>query len=82
MAARLQAATTSGHPILLRVREVGHNPQMSPAQMMERGGRRAGVLRKGAGTAGLIRRHPRQASGRLFDRSRSASKVQATELLP
>jgi prolyl oligopeptidase len=36
MAARLQAATTSGHPILLRVREVGHNPQMSPAQMMER----------------------------------------------
>jgi prolyl oligopeptidase len=36
MAARLQHATSSAHPILLRVRDCGHNPQMTPAQMQER----------------------------------------------
>jgi prolyl oligopeptidase len=36
MAARLQHATSSGRPILLRVRDVGHHPQMTPAQMMDR----------------------------------------------
>jgi prolyl oligopeptidase len=36
MAARLQHTTSSGYPILLRVRDVGHNPQMTPAQMMQR----------------------------------------------
>jgi prolyl oligopeptidase len=36
MAAGLQRATSSGHPVLLRVRDCGHNTEMTPAQMKER----------------------------------------------
>jgi prolyl oligopeptidase len=36
MAAALQHASSSGHPVLLRVRDVGQGLQLTPAQMMER----------------------------------------------
>lgn len=36
MAARLQRATASAHPILVRTRDCGHNTRMTPEQMKDR----------------------------------------------